>query len=599
MINNAAKCTIAAIFGQDENVKYVIPKYQRQYTWKKENWAELLDDIQESDGYHFIGSIIAIKDDTIQALQTQKLEIVDGQQRLTTISLLFCALYKILKNKTESSPLNGEFELEVMNLKYRLLQRRNTLDVKLELSEENSNYSDYKSILSDELKILPELDTKVKNRGNRIIYKAYKYFVQRLEEMDTVDLVDLLTKISEVLLVKIEVSSHSDAFMLFESLNNRGVPLSAIDLVKNKMLAALSESDDDVDTAFHQWKGIIKNLPEYPIQERFLRQLYNAFKYDSQVRVEGIPKATRSNLIRIYENLIDRDPSYLLKELINKSKIYSSLLHANTNPNDEHYGLSNELRDLINVKAAPSYVLLLYLFSLEKDEGFYKEVLRFIVKYFTRRNVTDFPNTRNLDQIFIDLINELETDRNGISSEKIIEFLTHTDRFSSLSEFKSKLEGNMYDTNVEMTRFILSKIEEEQSTTRETNRNFWERDKTNKLVWTIEHIFPEGKNIPTKWIDMIAGGDEIKAKVIQEEFVHKLGNLTLTGYNPNLSNFPFIKKRDRADKTGKAIGYRNGLFLNEDLKDTGNWIQDDIEHRTEKLVSLAIDLFGVEGERLI
>lgn len=115
------------------------------------------------------------------------------------------------------------------------------------------------------------------------------------------------------------------------------------------------------------------------------------------------------------------------------------------------------------------------------------------------------------------------------------------------------------------------------------------------MVWTIEHIFPEGVNIPESWVEMIADGDREEAVKIQEEYVHKLGNLTLTGYNSSLSNFDFDKKRDRK-KDGKFIGYKNGLFLNEDLRNKKKWTKKDIIERTEKLVSLAKKIFKMKNE---
>ena len=146
MINNANKYKISAIFSQEENVKYAIPKYQREYIWAKDDWEALLNDILESDGSHFIGSIICIKKEGIDTFQTQELEVVDGQQRLTTISLLFCSIYKLLKGKIENS--DEELQNELFNLKYKIIQRRNQADLKMQLSEQNSNFSDYKFIIA-------------------------------------------------------------------------------------------------------------------------------------------------------------------------------------------------------------------------------------------------------------------------------------------------------------------------------------------------------------------------------------------------------------------------------------------------------------------
>ena len=152
------------------------------------------------------------------------------------------------------------------------------------------------------------------------------------------------------------------------------------------------------------------------------------------------------------------------------------------------------------------------------------------------------------------------------------------------------MNGNIYDENVGAVRYILSTIELSETQTDEIYTNFYERDKK-KFKWTIEHILPQGDNIPKEWVQMIANGDEQLAKEIKSKYVHKLGNLTLTGYNSKLSNMSFEKKKTR-QQDGKNIGYLNGLWLNSKLKNSDSWTANDIEERTEQLVDKAIKLFS-------
>jgi len=585
MINSANKATISSIFSPDTIVKYVIPKYQREYTWIKENWDELLDDIDESNESHFIGSMICIYKGTDVFNQTI-FEIIDGQQRLTTISLIYAAIYKLLKDKDGAT--DDELNNELWNLKLRLIQKTNKAETKIELSSQNSNFSDYKSVLN-EIGVIT-FEDKILNKGNRRIFKAFRYYIDRLIDYSKEELIELLNKINNVSLVRIEVNSTSDAFMLFESLNNRGIPLTAIDLIKNKLLSEIEKKGGSIDDAFIRWKTIVDNLDDYPIQERFLRQYYNTFKWDKKVKIDGITKATKSVLIDIYEKLIIRDLEFIFNELETKAKIYSRFINFT---GDE---FEKELSDLENVKAAPGYALLLFLFSKNIDVEPLKQIINDLVKYFIRRNITDFPNTRNLDQIFIDLIENLSTDENNINPKYISSYLFNKERFASLDQFTEKLNGDMYESNIDATRFILAAIEERFSRTKERMTDFWQRDKSGKLIWTIEHIFPEGNNIPLTWVKMIADGDKNRAKIIQEKLVHKIGNLTLTGFNQNLSNFEFSKKRDRKDSEGRSIGYKNGLYLNKELAIKDNWKENDIEKRTNELIKYATELFKVDGE---
>ncbi|WP_322154405.1 ADP-ribosylglycohydrolase family protein [Paratractidigestivibacter sp.] len=152
------------------------------------------------------------------------------------------------------------------------------------------------------------------------------------------------------------------------------------------------------------------------------------------------------------------------------------------------------------------------------------------------------------------------------------------------------------DVNPDMTRFILATLAEPSVT--KQMKGLWERNSSGNYVWTIEHIFPQGENIPSSWVKMIGGGDKDKAREIQAACVHTLGNLTLTGYNSNLGNLPFVEKRERKDSSGAYVGYRSGLNLNEDLVSTDSWTGEQIEARTAKLVELALQAFSFESVEL-
>jgi len=590
MIQSATQRAISDIFGIDAKVKYVIPRFQREYVWGKEQWDNLFSDLTENDKGHFLGSIICINRAT-DALGVLPLEVIDGQQRLTTISLMYAAIYSLL---SAQNPQDDDTKNEIYNLRSRLIQKGQKDELKIELSEQKSNHPDYKSILRD-IGLLPSFTAKLANVGNRRISKTFQYLKERLAQKTTSELIDILDRINSALIVKIEVNSHSDAFVLFESLNNRGIPLSAIDLIKNNILAQLERKNlKPIDTAFSEWINLVDNLPDYTVQERFLRQYYNAFKFKDTVSVTGISKATRSNLIRIYDTLIDKNPLLVFEELISKSGLYNQFVEPEGHSLDP--SLKNNLNDLSNIGAAPSYTFLLYLFSRPAENPQLKtEVVSLLIRYFVRRNVTDFPATRDLDSIFIELIGVCEQKKQNLGIVDVRAFLTDPKRFSPLETFRDKISSGLYEENVDAARFLLSHIEQKHST-RENSRNLWERDQGGKLKWSIEHIFPEGERIPKDWVAMIADGNLEKAKQAQEEFCHRLGNLTLSAYNSKLFNYPFGKKRDLKDDNGNYIGYKNGLYLNEDIKGKEKWSVDDIKARTAKLVAEAVDLFKETGE---
>ena len=146
-----------------------------------------------------------------------------------------------------------------------------------------------------------------------------------------------------------------------------------------------------------------------------------------------------------------------------------------------------------------------------------------------------------------------------------------------------------------VARFVLCSLTERSMTT-ETWTDLWEQNAAQNgqkvYAWTIEHIFPEGDNIPQDWVNMIAGGDAELAKKYRMEYVHKLGNLTVTRYNSALSNFSFEKKRDR-QKDGLYVGYKNGLEINREIAQKDRWTVQDIMARTEELAAELLKIYSL------
>ena len=182
MIQNTDNKPLSELFSADNKITYHIPKYQREYVWGKWNWESLFDDIDENEGGHFLGSIICINVQK-DSHKPADLELVDGQQRMTTISLLYLALYKFLK---EHSPKNlDEHQIQELQVNLILLKKKIVQDGKIRLSPSysNNNYEDYNWIFSEEIKEVKSL-SKPKFLGLRQIARAYNYFLNRLNETD-------------------------------------------------------------------------------------------------------------------------------------------------------------------------------------------------------------------------------------------------------------------------------------------------------------------------------------------------------------------------------------------------------------------------------
>ena len=412
-------------------------------------------------------------------------------------------------------------------------------------------------------------------------------------------LFELVRRFNSAVLVSIEVETNKDAYMLFESLNNRGVPLSAIDLIKN-LLISISDRDNKSEECYNKWKKIITYLSDdYSVQERFFRQFYNAYREElnKPYKTEGKTKyalgylATRTTLLDIYEKLLKDNYNEFLDRLEKEAKTYSILIN-NASEDDYIPALSDALLDLDRIQGAPSYILLLYLLSnrasLGLNNDLLKSIIEYLTKFFVRRNITDYPNTRNLTKIFMDIVSLIE-DKHGKEIYDItVNYLRENS--STDEEFERKLNGPLYLDNPDATRFLLCYYENKFKTN-EIYTNLWERDSSNKYIWTIEHIFPEGENIPEDWVNMIADGNRDLANDYLIKYAHTLGNLTITGYNQTLSNLSYEKKNNRTNKDGNYVGYKNGLKLNEDVVDQSSWKVNNIEKRTEKLVKFFKDEF--------
>lgn len=583
MIKSVYNYPVSTLLDIESGVVYAIPRYQREYTWSRAQWDALFDDLLENEPNYFLGSIICINQSQ-DALSVQSLELVDGQQRMTTLSLLLAAIYqsfRVLPN------LGMEQQIELYNLKHKLVLKRKSDQPRLIPQVQNNNQQDYFAVLG-KAGILDDVE-QVQHAGNRRVLKAYRHFLWRIEQYlqelsePVAGLQALLDKVNTATLVKIEVAGHSDAYTLFESLNNRGVPLTAIDLIKNKLLAVLEAKDPgSIDKHYNRWKKVIDALgDDYAVQERFFRQYYNAFKPDLK-DIVSVPVATKSNLMQVYEKLIAHDADSFLQAMIRLSAHYAQIVGYRAVP--EQPKLSGLLLSLDRIQGAAAYLLLMVLFerkdTLELEQEHLEQVVHFLIAFFVRRNTTDLPPTRDLTRIFMDVAETVL----ALKGQAVVSHIQQrlTGESASDEQFEKSLKGPIYEDNKAVCRFVLCALEESRMTV-ETRVDLWAL-KGKQYVWTIEHIFPQGENIPDTWVQMIANGDAALAEQHRQTYAHCLGNLTISGYNSALGNKSFAEKQSRLDSQGRKVGYNNGLHLNQALANETSWTVDKLKARTDLLV---------------
>ena len=592
MIKTAKDYPISQLLDVDANLIYVIPKYQREYSWGKRQWEVLFDDLLENDRGYFLGSIICINYNE-DALEPNKLELVDGQQRMATLSILLASIYKVLDEY--KNLLDEDQKIELINIKHKLILKRRSSQYRLVLQIQNNNQSDYISKLSS--LGIGNSDSPKPYAGNRKIYLAFSYFYNQLMKMsedgnNLEDVLDFYDKVLTAIIVKIEVDSHAGAYTLFESLNNRGLPLTPIDIIKNKLFSALEKNDNSSSTDVYlpKWNKIITLLGEdYSNQERFLRHYYNAFRDDLR-EVSKVAMAKRSNLILIYEKLIDYNPEEFLDKMIKATQIYSFFIFPENFP--EKIKFIKPIQALSRIQGTPSYILLLNLFKKQNELSLSVpdliKIINLLSTFFVRRNITDSPPTRDLTQFFMKIIDEINSKKGNLVVQTIGKELSNISTLDGI--FIEKLNGPIYDQNIGATRFLLCSLEE-QNMTKETFKDLWAK-KGKAYTWTIEHVFPQNPDISSKWVQTVAAGNREVAMEVHQTHLHKLGNLTLSGYNSSLGTLSLKDKRDKKDNEGRYIGYKNGLYLNSELKDVQTWTAEEIEKRTNKLVEKIVALFS-------
>lgn len=597
---NLASRPISELFGDNPELLYEMPKFQREYVWSNNDWDKFFKDLTAEDTGHFLGSIIGIEPSTIYE-KNPKIIVIDGQQRLTTISLYLAALFSHIRfYKTN---FNEDQQTDFNTLKRRLVQKTPGKLMRVIPQNQNNNYNDYRWLLG-KIEVTVEKYEKPNDADKRKIVKAYKYFYNEInkfvkdEDDKLAKLFELVEKMMAAILVVITVKSYSDAFQLFESLNNRGLDLNKTDLLKNIVLSRVSTNDQIDDYHYSKWMQIIDNIGDkVSEQERFFRNNYNAFRKEFNNGDMSYPiakSATQSNLLDIYAELTNSDPVAFLETTCENSHIYSKILLKKTD------GVSKKmmecLRNLNYAEGTTSYILIMHLLknkeALQLTEKDIVSIISAATKFQVKRNMTKFPSTNKMIPFFNNIVQSVDVgDKKGAG---VVQYLLSELRAFSASDtlFEEALRGNVYTANKTTTTLILRMLAYEGMTAEE-ERDLWKVDDNNNPIWTIEHILPQGSNLPKEWIDMIANGDENDAIEFQKRYVHTIGNLTITGFNSNLSNKPFVEKRDMKNAAGKYIGYKNGLNLNEDVCDKEEWTTETIRNRSDRLVKEILSLFTI------
>jgi len=546
---------------ESNNIFYV-PPYQRRYSWEKKQLEDLWNDVYSlgKKNSHFLGNIVIVPK-AQPPMGPNRLEIIDGQQRLVCVSVLLIAIRDYLKDQGENKRVET-----FRQMLYNFSLDGDYICDKLELgSLDEEDYKYLVNIARTRIKY-----TKVKNDCLR---RTYEYFMLKIKEMGIEKTKEFHEKlVKKVSATLITVTEDLNAYTLFEGLNNRGLRLSPVDLMKNRLFQASSEAKDgSLESVKDLWSHIITNLDGIG-EERFFRQYMmssKAFRARGKVTVTGLYKQFRKNLKSACESC---GIEAYIRDIEESSELYSRIWHGKINEygsNSRNEIINVHLRNLDDIGAIPSYTLLLRMFKENVSREDVIKILELIEKFTIRRIVGSSP-TRELDTIYNHLAHNAFEKREPV--EYIQNYLKARERIPSDNEFKEKFEKIDFKNNSQ-TKYILGEIELRHFRDLKTPNHYSSYDVH------IEHIAPRRtytQKSKTAWKKYL-GIDKDKFN----KYKSKIGNLTA------LEGLLNKKAKYKSFDLKKKYYAQSDFKMAKKLCTYERWSIEKINKRTEKLAKIA------------
>lgn len=547
--------------------QFIVPIFQRNYSWQKSQYEQLWFDILRASKFkekqnHFIGSIVYIDMGT-PAGRPQQLLLIDGQQRLTTISILLCAIKDYVQKFNLETKL-----INLAKIKNQFLYNSDEID------EDR-----YKLLLNvqDKETYIKLIDNTIftVNKPATNIIKCYEFFYERIEDFikqhGQID--EIYAGIFKLSLVSISLDKDSDnPQMIFESMNSTGKDLSQTDLLRNYLLMDLTP---EKQTRLYKtyWK---------PMEELFGEDIYknDVNKFDYFIRDFLTLKSDTGYICKInnvYENFkryyLDNncEKFAVLKDLFTYAKYYAciDLLQEN---DDELKLYWQEFKKL------DSHVVYPFLLKLYDDynrkiliKEDFKKILQVVISYLWRRAICEIP-TNSLSKTFATLYQAVDKEDYVNSIIKAFVFKSSYKRFPSDYEVREKLQTkDIY--HFRLRKYLLEVLE-----------NYYHKEPIdlNTANYTIEHIMPQNIEHNLSWQQML--GEDWQE--VHSLYLHSLGNLTITGYNAEMSNKSFVEKVN-----GESGFKHSHLKLNDSIAQCDVWNKKAIQRRTNILTDIILKIW--------
>ena len=533
------------------NKQFLIPVYQRFYSWDidqcKRLWNDIVEMQRKGKAGHFVGSIVNIAE---QAMPTgvQKYMIIDGQQRMTTLTLLLLALRDYAIKNPSDTTINArridnmllKNEYESGDERYKLLLTETDRDILISLVEEKPIAEGTRSRLIEN----------------------YNFFANKLADKE-IQPAEVYESIGKLQIVNITLDrAVDDAQAIFESLNSTGKELSESDLIRNYVLMGLEPSEQTY-VYEHLWR---------PMEQLFIYEtqgtvMYAFFRHYLTMKLSRIPKQGRVyEEFKLYHlNCEFGTIRELCQDLLEYAKYYTNIVFKRNTDTD----LKKLYEDIIDLRMEVSYPFLLKIHHdcveglITSDE--LKEILKLCISYVLRRAICEIP-TNSMNKTFATLKNYIRPD-DYMNSVKAFFVMQDTYKeFPDNDKFEGAFESrDIY--NMRARNYILSRLE-----------NFENKAPIIIENYTIEHIMPQNKNLSSEWqADLGAEWQEV-----QKKYLHTIGNLTLTAYNSEMSDRPFLEKMDMPG------GFKeSALRLNKYVVLQNKWNEKHIQERANELAKKA------------
>jgi uncharacterized protein with ParB-like and HNH nuclease domain len=538
-------------FLQAPNVQFVIPVYQRNYDWKNAECKELLNDIisveTEDRGTHFIGSIVFVHEGTYSTSEVKELVIIDGQQRLTTINILYVALYRFAKETNRTQDAERLYNMFLTN------QYAKNESSKLKLKQTDVNFFAFKAII---------LGTEKEYTTYSNVTENYNFFRSCINEGN---FETILSGLNRLIFVEISLErDKDDPQRIFESLNSTGLDLSQSDLIRNFILMDLPPKDQNriYETI---WNPIEENAKDIVKQSSLVSDFIRDYL---TLRNKKIPNKNKvyAEFKSLYPDKKEDAYHQELENIKSLSVHYKKLVNPSV---VSDASIRRELEYINRLEINVAYPFLLQVFEDAENGLIGKEdlikILKLIQSYAWRRFIVGLP-TNALNKIFMSLYAEVDTEEYYDSIAKVLLKKKGSAKFPTNEDLKTALKDkDLYNTQPKNRNYLFEMLE---------NYNNREYVNTNNELITIEHIFPRNPN--DDWSSSLSSEEYF---LFKEKHLNTIGNLTLSGNNGALSNKSFLDKKEM-NKDGNEQGYNySRLWLNTYLKTLDNWDVSKYEER--------------------